>query len=177
MKVLKGRRGDSVGYFLLKECLSEELDQLGINIYKGLFTVLQSTLVNSMHNLILSHITITIIPYTVEPVLSCHSKLGKTKVLYTNGSLMKVESIAECSREHSAILMDCIKRKSVLKIILGLLFERPLKTGFTVYYCNLTMFISTTAMSIKPITCYKNLVPPNYFNVFQCLTRFHFIRK
>ena len=34
---------------------------------------------------------------TVKPVLSSHSKIDKTKVLMTNGSLMKVESIAECS--------------------------------------------------------------------------------
>ena len=30
--------------------------------------------------------------------LSGHSKIDKTKVLKTNGSLMKVESIAECSK-------------------------------------------------------------------------------
>ena len=34
---------------------------------------------------------------TVKPVLSGHSKIDKTKALKTNGSLMKVESIAECS--------------------------------------------------------------------------------
>ena len=34
---------------------------------------------------------------TVKPVLSGHSKIDKTKVLKTNGSLMKVENIAECS--------------------------------------------------------------------------------
>ena len=34
---------------------------------------------------------------TVKPVLSGHSKIDKTKVLKTNGSLMKVESISECS--------------------------------------------------------------------------------
>ena len=34
---------------------------------------------------------------TVKPVLSGRSKVDKTKVLKTNGSLMKVESIAECS--------------------------------------------------------------------------------
>ena len=34
---------------------------------------------------------------TVKPVLSGNSKIGKTNVLKTNGSLMKVESIAECS--------------------------------------------------------------------------------
>ena len=34
---------------------------------------------------------------TVKPVLSRHSKIDKTKVLKTNCSLMKDESIAECS--------------------------------------------------------------------------------
>ena len=34
---------------------------------------------------------------TVKPVLSGHSKIDKTKVLKTNGSLLKVESIAGCS--------------------------------------------------------------------------------
>ena len=34
---------------------------------------------------------------TVKPVLRCHSKTDKTKILKTNGSLMKVKSIAECS--------------------------------------------------------------------------------
>ena len=33
----------------------------------------------------------------VKPVLSGRSKIDKTKVLKANGSLMKVESIAECS--------------------------------------------------------------------------------
>ena len=35
--------------------------------------------------------------YTAKPVFSGHSKMNKTKVLKTNGSLMKVESIAEYS--------------------------------------------------------------------------------
>ena len=34
---------------------------------------------------------------TVKPVLSGHSKIDKTLILMTNGSLMKVKSIAECS--------------------------------------------------------------------------------
>ena len=34
---------------------------------------------------------------TVQHVLSGHSKIDKTKALKTNGSLMKVESVAECS--------------------------------------------------------------------------------
>ena len=45
---------------------------------------------------------------------------------------MQVESIAECSK-HSAKLLTCIKRQSVLKTIFGLPFEWPLKTGFTVF--------------------------------------------
>ena len=36
------------------------------------------------------------VKFTVKPVLSCHSKIDKTMILMTNGSLMKVESIAEC---------------------------------------------------------------------------------
>ena len=35
--------------------------------------------------------------YTVNPVLSGHSKIDKAKILMTNGRLMKVESIAECA--------------------------------------------------------------------------------
>ena len=38
-----------------------------------------------------------ILQVTVKPVLSAHSKKDKTKILKTNGSLMKVESTAECS--------------------------------------------------------------------------------
>ena len=34
---------------------------------------------------------------TVKPVYSGHSKIDKTKILMTNGSLMMVEIIAECS--------------------------------------------------------------------------------
>ena len=34
---------------------------------------------------------------TVKPVLRGHSKIDKTKIWMTNGSLMKVKSIAECS--------------------------------------------------------------------------------
>ena len=47
---------------------------------------------------------------TVKPVLRGHLKKDKTKVLMENGSLMEVKSIAECSFEHSAILLTCIKR-------------------------------------------------------------------
>ena len=52
-------------------------------------------------NLYICHVKhmsgLTLFVRTVKPVLSVHSKLDKTKVLKTNGSLMKVESIAECS--------------------------------------------------------------------------------
>ena len=34
---------------------------------------------------------------TVKPVLSGHSKIDETKIFMTNGGLMMVESIAECS--------------------------------------------------------------------------------
>ena len=38
-----------------------------------------------------------LVVHTVEPALSGHSKIDKTKILMTIGSLMKVTSIAECS--------------------------------------------------------------------------------
>ena len=57
---------------------------------------------------------------TVNPALSGHSKIDKTKVLKTNGSLMKAENIAECFlgafcntfdlRDHSTIRLTYIKR-------------------------------------------------------------------
>ena len=47
---------------------------------------------------------------TVKPVLRGHSKLDKTKILMTNSVLMNVKIFAECSLEHSAILLTCIKR-------------------------------------------------------------------
>ena len=50
----------------------------------------------------------------------------------TNGSLMKVESIAKCSLEHFAILLTCIKRELVLKTNLWSFLEWPFYTGFTV---------------------------------------------
>ena len=49
-----------------------------------------------LHSLISAIIT-HFVDSTVKPVLSGYSKIDKTKVLKTNGSLMKVESIAECS--------------------------------------------------------------------------------
>ena len=67
---------------------------------------------------------------------TCHKrplKIDKTKVLKTDGSLMQVESIAECSREHSAILLTCVKRYFVLKNNFWSCFELLLKTGFTVF--------------------------------------------
>ena len=43
---------------------------------------------------------------TIKPVLSRHSKIDKTKIFMTNGSLMKVQSI----KLQNAILLTCIKR-------------------------------------------------------------------
>ena len=49
-----------------------------------------------LHNAYVS-VTVYYMYYTVKPALSGHSNIDKTKILKTNGSLMKVESIAECS--------------------------------------------------------------------------------
>ena len=60
--------------------------------------------------------------------------MDKTKILMTNGSLMKFESIAECSRR--SILQyfwPALSDNWYWKPIFGVLFEWPLKTGFTVF--------------------------------------------
>ena len=69
---------------------------------------------------------------TVKPVLSSHSKIDKTKDLKTDCSLMKVESIAECSPwSILQYFWHTLSDNRSWKPIFGL-FERPLKTGFTV---------------------------------------------
>ena len=50
---------------------------------------------------------LTVLPidkYYSKTSLKRHSKIDKTKVLMANGSLMKVESIAECSKRPRSIL-------------------------------------------------------------------------
>ena len=67
---------------------------------------------------------------TVKPVLSSHSIIDKTKVLKTDGSLMQVESIAECFLKAFCNTFD------LDNVIIGpenqylVFFEWPLKTGF-----------------------------------------------
>ena len=70
---------------------------------------------------------------TVKPVFSGYSKIDKTEAWKPCGILMQVRSTAECSMgEHSAVLLTCIKRLSVLKAYFLSSFEWPLKTGFPV---------------------------------------------
>ena len=45
---------------------------------------------------------------------------------------MKIEIIGESSLRAFSLLLTCIKRLSALKATFVLLFERPIKTGFTV---------------------------------------------
>ena len=59
-------------------------------------------------------------------------KIDKIKVLKTNRSLMKVESIAECSGSILQYFWPALSHNLSWKPIYGLLFEWPLKTGFTV---------------------------------------------
>ena len=60
-----------------------------------------------------------------------YCRMLQTKILMTNGSLMKVASIAECL-EHSAILATFIKLPFVIKIFVLSIIEWPFFTGFTV---------------------------------------------
>ena len=70
---------------------------------------------------------------TLKHVLSNDSKKkDQTLFFKTVYRSMQVKSIAECSREHSAILSTCIKLPSVFKVFVLSSFEWPLKTSFTV---------------------------------------------
>ena len=61
---------------------------------------------------------------TEKPVVKGHSK--EDHKLKTDNRLIQVESIAECSLEHYAILSTCTKLPPVLKICVLSLFELPL---------------------------------------------------
>ena len=54
-------------------------------------------------------------------------------VFKTNYRLMQIKSIAMFQGEHSAILSTFIKLLFVIKISVMSIFERPFRTGFTVY--------------------------------------------
>ena len=74
-----------------------------------------------------------VIVTTVKPFLSSHLKIDKIMVLIENGSRMKVKSIAECSK--GSILQyfwPALSNNWYRKPIFGVLFEWPLKAGFTV---------------------------------------------
>ena len=65
---------------------------------------------------------------------SGHSKIDKTKGLKTDGSLLKVESIAECSK--GSILQyfpPSLSYRLSLRSLFLSIFEWLLKTGFTVF--------------------------------------------
>ena len=62
---------------------------------------------------------------TVEPVISGHPKINKTNVLKTNGSLMKVESIAECSLGAFCNTFDLHYAIICLEIVMSTKPSRP----------------------------------------------------
>ena len=68
----------------------------------------------------------------MKPVLNGHSKTDKTTVFKPCGYLIhRSKELQNDPREHSAILLTCIKPLSVLKTYFCIFFELPLKTGFT----------------------------------------------
>ena len=72
---------------------------------------------------------------TVKPVLSGFSKIDKTNVLKTNGSLMKVESIAECSPwSILQYFWPALSNNRSWKPFFGLLFSGRLRQGLLYIY-------------------------------------------
>ena len=66
-------------------------------------------------------------------MLSIHSKENQKLVFKTNYCLIPVKVLQNDPREHSAILLTCIKLSSVFKTIVFSIFEWPHRKGFTVY--------------------------------------------
>ena len=66
----------------------------------------------------------------------------------TDYCLMRVKSIAECSK-HSAILSTFIKLPFVFKTFVLSIFEWPLKTGFTVSSYEMKVQINNLLSSTK----------------------------
>ena len=92
-----------------------------------------------------THKVVFLYIYTVKPVLIGHSKIDKTKIFkMTNGSLMKVESIAECCIAECSLgafhntfdlhlaIISLEDKSLVFKTNLWSSFVWLLKTGFTV---------------------------------------------
>ena len=74
--------------------------------------------------------------HTVKPVLETTTLKKTTKwcsLFKTNYRLMQVKSVAECPKEHSAILLTFIKLPFDIKIFVLSILEWPFCTGFTVH--------------------------------------------
>ena len=72
--------------------------------------------------------------HTVKPVLSGHSKKDKTKILITNGSLMKVKVLQNAPLGAFCNTFDLHQAIISLENQLGLHFKWSLQTGFTVMF-------------------------------------------
>ena len=81
---------------------------------------------------------------TVKPVLSDHSKIDKTNILMTNGSLMKVESMAECCD-----LRDNRLKKQFLVFLSGCLRQVLLYIQYGLCSSLIKYHIRTTLLDSK----------------------------
>ena len=118
---------------------------------------------------------------TVKPVLSGHSKIDKTKVLKTTGSLMKVTKYCRMlSWNILQYFWPALSDKRSWKPIFGLLFERPLKAGFTAYpimrmKCTLIIGMMMCVIQWIPMTGIEDLTgipncPYKWTSVWESLT-------
>ena len=82
----------------------------------------------------------------VKPVLNSHSKEDQKLDFKTDYHLMHVKSIAECSKENSAILLTCIKLPPIFKTYVLSILEWSPKTGFAVCIWASTLEFGTYCM-------------------------------
>ena len=81
--------------------------------------------------------------------VNSHSQKDRKLVFKTNYHLIKVKSIAECSKGHSATFLTFIKLPFVTKIYVLSIFEWPFYAGFTVT-CLICTFVVVRVV-IKPL--------------------------
>ena len=111
--------------------------------------------------------------HTVKPVLSGHSKIDKTKILMKNDSLMKVESIAECSPWSIAgsilqYLLPALSDNWSWKPIFGLFESGRFRQVLlyvqlkTIHHLNLKLFGS---LGILQVLSFSNFLSSEFWNL------------
>ena len=97
-----------------------------------------------------------------------HKMFFKTDYHYR---LMQVKSIAECSKEHSAILLTFIKLPVVIKTFILSIFEEPFYAGFIFIFQKEDSGESQGVSRVMALDLIQNFISVQYLE--NKLTEFH----